>query len=95
MERIERITINPIKMPTLRESIKKSLDINLKGALALSANHFVLKIPDIIPCFNIELQPIDDTKHKLKFSTSDVNIDYIITIEKKPNSNYLKVTDIR
>ena len=91
---MERISIKSNKGVTLRERIKSSLDINLKGALALSPNHFASKIPDIIPCFNIEVQPINDTKHKLTLSTSDVNIDYIITIEKKPNSNYLKVTDI-
>lgn len=92
---MERITIKPIKRPTLRESIKMDLDINLKGALALTVDKLFFMIPKIIRFFDVKMQHIEENRHRLTLSTSDVNIDYIVTIEKKPNSNYLKVMEIR
>ena len=92
---MERITIKPIKRLTLRESIKMDLDINIKGALALTVDKLFFTIPKIIRFFDVKMQPINENTHRLTLSTSDVNIDYIVTIEKKPNSNYLKVMEIR
>lgn len=97
MERMERVTINSVKRPTLRESIKIDLETNLKGALALTVDKFAFTIPKITRFFDVKMQPINKNKnkHRLTLSTSDVNIDFIVTIEKKPNSNYLKVMEIR
>ena len=92
---MERITIKPIKRPTLRESIKIDLDTNLKGALVLSVDKFAFTIPKITRFFDVKMQPINENRHRLTLSTSDVNIDYIVTIERQPNSNYLKVMEIR
>lgn len=92
---MERITIKPYKRPTLRESIKIDLDTNLKGALALSVDKIAFTIPKITRFFDVKIQPINENKHKLTLSTSDVNIDYVVTVEKQPNSNYLKVIEIR
>ena len=92
---MERITIKPIKRPTLRESIKMDLDINLKGALALTVDKLFFTIPKIIRFFDVKMQSINENTHRLTLSTSDVNIEYVVTVEKKPNSNYLKVMEIR
>lgn len=92
---MEQITIKPIKRPTLRESIKIDLDTNLKGALAFSVDKFAVTIPKLTRFFDVKMQPINENTHKLTLSTSDVNIDYIVTVEKQPNSNYLKVMEIR
>ena len=92
---MERITIKPIKRPTLRESIKIDLDTNLKGALALTVDKFAFTIPKIIRFFDVKMQPINENTHRLTLSTSDVNIEYVVTVEKKPNSKYFKVMEIR
>lgn len=92
---MERITIKPYKRPTLRESIKIDLETNLKGALALTVDKFAFTIPKITRFFDVNMQPINENKHKLTLSTSDVNIDYVVTVERQPNSNYLKVMEIR
>lgn len=91
---MERLIIQPTNRPTLRDSIKNRLNVNLKGALALNTEHFATKIPDIVPCFDVTLKYIKGNKHKLLLSTSDINIDYTLTIEQKQNSNYIKITDI-
>ena len=92
---MERITIKPIKRLTLRESIKMDLDINLKGALALTVDKLFFTIPKIIRFFDVKMQPINENTHRLTLSTSDVIIEYVVTVEKKPNSNYFKVMEIR
>ena len=92
---MEQITIKPNKRPTLRESIKIELDTNLKGALALTVDKFAFTIPKITRCFDVEMQHIEENRHRLTLSTSDVNIEYVVTVEKKPNSNYFKVMEIR
>lgn len=92
---MERITIKPYKRPTLRESIKIDLDTNLKGSLALSVDKIAFTIPKITRFFDVKMQPINENTHRLMLSTSDINIDYIVTVEKQPNSNYLKVKEIR
>ena len=92
---MERITIKPTKRPTLRESIKIDLDTNLKGALALSVDKFAFTIPKLTRFFDVQMKPINENTHRLTLSTSDVIIDYIVTVEKKPDSNYLKVVEIR
>lgn len=92
---MERITIKPNKRPTLRESIKMDLDTNLKGALALTVDKFAFTIPKITRFFDVEMQHIEENRHRLTLTTSDVNIEYVVTVEKKPNSNYFKVMEIR
>lgn len=91
---MERVIIQPANRLTLRDSIKSRLNINLKGALALTPEYFATKIPDIVPCFDVTLKHIKGNKHKLLLSTSDVNINYTLTIEQKQNSNYIKITDV-
>ena len=92
---MERITIKPNKRPTLRESIKIDLDTNLKGALALSVDKIAFTIPKITRFFDVEMRHIEENRHRLTLTTSDVNIDYVVTVERQPNSNYLKVMEIR